>query len=62
METTFEKFIANNPREKELFDEEYKQFHLSELLLEKTEEAKISIKTPAKESCLAARVVVRNVK
>jgi hypothetical protein len=55
METTFEKFIANNPREKELFDEEYKQFHLSELLLEKTEEAKISIKTPAKESCLAAR-------
>jgi len=55
METTFEKFIANNPQEKELFDEEYKQFFLSELLLKKTEEAGISIKTPLKEGCLTAR-------
>jgi hypothetical protein len=54
METTFEKFIANNPQEKELFDEEYKQFILSELLLEKTEEARIPIKTPSKEGCLTA--------
>jgi len=54
METTFEKFIANNPQEKELFDEEYKQFVSSELLLGKAEENRISIKTPAKEGCLTA--------
>jgi len=40
METTFEKVIANNLQEKELFDEEYKQILWSELLLEKAEETR----------------------
>ena len=34
METTFDKFITNNPTQKELFDKEYAEFARSERLLE----------------------------
>jgi len=42
METTFDKFIGNNPEEKELFEREYADFALSEFLLEQMEKAQIS--------------------
>jgi hypothetical protein len=38
METTFDKFITNNPKRKEKFDKEYNDFLLSEFVLEKMEE------------------------
>jgi len=53
METTFEKFIVNIPQEKKLFDEEYSQFILSELLLRKVEEARFSARSQEKEECRA---------
>jgi len=48
METTFDKFINNDPREKELFDKEYNEFLLSEFVLEKMESEQISVRTLAK--------------
>ena len=35
METTFDKFITNNPTQKAIFDKEYSDFVYSEQLLEK---------------------------
>ena len=34
METTFDKFITNNPKQKVLFDKEYTDFSRSERILE----------------------------
>jgi hypothetical protein len=45
MESTFDKFINSDPEQKELFDREYNAFLLSEFLLEKMEEEKISVRT-----------------
>ena len=50
METTFDKFITKDPKEKELFDKEYNDFLLSEFVLKKMEEENISIRALAKRA------------
>ncbi|MCL1992183.1 MAG: hypothetical protein FWG66_04470 [Spirochaetes bacterium] len=48
METTFDKFINSDPKEKELFEKEYNAFVLSELALEKMEQEKITARAMTK--------------
>jgi hypothetical protein len=50
METTFDKFINNNPEEREKFYKEYNEFLLSESVLEKMELENISVKILAKKA------------
>jgi len=57
METTFDKFINNNPKRKEKFDKEYNEFLLSEFILEKMEEDNISIRTLAKRAGVSPTVI-----
>jgi DNA-binding Xre family transcriptional regulator len=57
METTFDKFINNNPKEREIFEKEYNDFLLSELVLQKIEEKNISIKTLAKEAGVSPSII-----
>jgi DNA-binding Xre family transcriptional regulator len=57
METTFDKFIANNPQENMIFDKEYNQFLLSELVLEKMEEEHLSIRTLAEKAGVSPTVI-----
>ncbi|MDR3301722.1 MAG: hypothetical protein LBT01_04230 [Spirochaetaceae bacterium] len=49
METTFDKFINNDPDEKKIFEKEYDDFVLSEFALEKMHEENISIRAPAEK-------------
>jgi len=56
METTFDKFITNNPKERELFEQEYNEFLLSEFILEKMEEEKISVKALAQKAGVSPTV------
>jgi hypothetical protein len=44
METTFDKFINNDPDEKKIFEKEYGDFVLSEFVLEKMTEENISVR------------------
>jgi len=39
--TTFEKFFAENPEQKEIYDKEYNDFLLSEFMLEQMEKQHI---------------------
>ena len=57
METTFDKFINNNPKRKEKFDKEYNEFLLSEFVLEKMEEENISVRTLAKRAGVSPTVI-----
>ena len=57
METTFDKFINNDPQEKELFEKEYNEFLLSEFVLEKMEEEKISVRTLAQRAGVSPTVI-----
>ncbi|GHT79703.1 hypothetical protein FACS1894130_09230 [Spirochaetia bacterium] len=57
METTFEKFIINDPKEKELFDKEYNDFLLSEIVLQKMEEDNISIRVLAKKAGVSPTII-----
>ena len=57
METTFDKFITNDPKEKELFEKEYNEFLLSEFVLEKMEEEKISVRTLAQRAGVSPTVI-----
>ena len=57
METTFDQFINNDPREKEIFEKEYNEFLLSEFVLEKMEEEHISIRTLAKRAGVSPTVI-----
>ena len=57
METTFDKFINNDPKEKELFDKEYNEFLLSEFVLEKMESEHISVKTLAQKAGVSPTVI-----
>jgi hypothetical protein len=52
METTFDKFINNDVKEREQFDREYEAFLLSELALEKVEQENISEKTLVRKSAV----------
>ena len=57
METTFDKFITNDPKEKELFEKEYNEFLLSEFVLEKMEEEKISVRALARRAGVSPTVI-----
>jgi len=57
METTFDKFITNDPKEKEKFDKEYNEFLLSEFVLEKMEAEKISVRSLAKKAGVSPTVI-----
>jgi len=57
MESTFDKFINSDPKRKEEFDKEYNAFLLSEFLLEKMEEEKMSVRTLAKKAGVSPTVI-----
>jgi len=57
METTFDKFINSDPKEKELFEKEYNEFLLSEFVLEKMESEQISVRTLAKKAGVSPTVI-----
>jgi DNA-binding Xre family transcriptional regulator len=57
METTFDKFITNNPKEKEKFDKEYNDFLLSEFVLEKMEEEHISVRALAQKAGVSPTII-----
>jgi transcriptional regulator with XRE-family HTH domain len=57
METTFDKFINNNPDEKKIFEKEYNDFLLSEFVLEKMEEEHISVRVLAKRAGVSPTVI-----
>jgi len=57
METTFDTFIGNNKKEKELFDSEYNDFLLSEFVLQKMEEENISVRALAKKAGVSPTVI-----
>jgi DNA-binding Xre family transcriptional regulator len=57
MDTTFDKFINSDPEQKKLFDKEYNEFLLSEFLLEKMEEEKMSVRTLAKKAGVSPTVI-----
>jgi DNA-binding Xre family transcriptional regulator len=57
METTFDKFITNNAEQKRLFDKEYRDFLLSEFVLEKMEEEKLSVRALAKKAGVSPTVI-----
>ena len=57
MESTFDKFITNDPKEKALFDKEYNDFLLSEFVLEKMEEEHLSVRTLAKKAGVSPTVI-----
>ena len=57
METTFDKFITNDPEQKALFEKEYNAFLLSEFVLEKMEEEKISVRALAKKAGVSPTVI-----
>jgi DNA-binding Xre family transcriptional regulator len=57
METTFDKFITNNPEEKDLFEQEYNDFVLSEFILEKMEHENISVRALAQKAGVSPTVI-----
>ena len=57
METTFDKFITNNPKQKEKFDKEYNEFLLSEFILEKMEEENVSVRILAKRAGVSPTII-----
>ena len=57
METTFDKFINSDQKEKELFEKEYNDFLLSEFVLEKMELENISVKTLAQKAGVSPTVI-----
>ncbi|MDR1099296.1 MAG: XRE family transcriptional regulator [Treponema sp.] len=57
METTFEKFINKDPKEREIFEKEYNDFLISEFVLQKMEEENISIRMLAKNAGVSPTVI-----
>lgn len=57
MESTFDKFITNNPKQKSKFEKEYNDFLLSEFILEKMEEENISVRELAKKADVSPTVI-----
>jgi DNA-binding Xre family transcriptional regulator len=57
METTFDKFIASNPKRKEKFDKEYNEFLLSEFVLEKMESEHLSVRTLAQKAGVSPTII-----
>lgn len=57
MVTTFDTFITRDPGEKARFDKEYNEFLLSEFLIEKMEEEKLSVRSMAKKAQVSPTVI-----
>ena len=57
MGTTFDKYIKTNPHEREKFDREYADFLLSEFVLEKMEQEKISVRALAKKAGVSPTII-----
>ena len=57
IETTFDKFINSDPKEKEKFEKEYNEFLLSEFVLEKMESEHISVRTLAQKAGVSPTVI-----
>jgi len=57
METTFDKYIYNDSKEREKFDREYADFLLSEFVLEKMEQENISVRALAKKAGVSPTVI-----
>jgi len=57
METTFDKFINNNPKRKAKFEKEYNEFLLSEFVLERMEAEKISVRKLAQKAGVSPTVI-----
>ena len=57
MESTFDKYINSNPKRKEKFEKEYNEFLLSEFVLEKMEEEKISVRALAQRAGVSPTVI-----
>ncbi len=56
-QTTFDKFITQNPVEKAKFDAEYSDFLLSEFILEKMEQEHLTVRGLAKQAGVSATVI-----
>jgi hypothetical protein len=57
METTFDKYILNDPKERELFYKEYNEFLLSEFVLEKMETEKLTAKALAQMAGVSPNII-----
>ena len=57
METTFDKFINNDPEQKALFEKEYNEFLLSEFVLQKMEEENLSVRALAKKANVSPTII-----
>ena len=57
MESTFDKFITNNPREKAKFEKEYNDFILSEFILERMEAENLSVRALAKKADVSPTII-----
>jgi DNA-binding Xre family transcriptional regulator len=56
MKSTFDEFISD-PKRKREFDKEYNEFLLSEFVLEKMEEEKISVRTLAQRAGVSPTII-----
>jgi DNA-binding Xre family transcriptional regulator len=61
METTLDQFINHDPREKELFEQEYADFLVSEFVLEKMEQEKVSTSALARRAGVSP-LIIRQIK
>jgi len=57
MESTFDKFINSDPKEKERFDKAYNEFLLSEFVLEKMETEHVSVRELAQRAGVSPTVI-----
>ena len=57
METTFDKYIYNDPKEREKFDREYANFLFSEFVLEKMDEENLSVRALAKKAGVSPTII-----
>ena len=57
MESTFDKFITNNPKEKAKFEKEYNDFLLSDFILERMEKENLSVRSLAKKADVSPTII-----
>ena len=55
--TTFEQFFNDNPEQKSIYEKEYNDFLLSEFVLEKMAEEKVSVRELAKKAHVSPTVI-----
>ena len=57
MESTFQRFIENNPEQKKAFDKEYDAFALSEFILDQMQSKNLSPKELAKKARVSPSLI-----